>query len=67
VGGYRATRGAIGDSIGDGGSAATAKDRKVKPHLLQCLPDGLLMQVAKKTGKEVWDGLKVRGSWEWIV
>lgn len=33
---------------------ATAKDKKVKAHLLQCLPDDLLMQVAKKkTGKEV--------------
>jgi len=40
---------------------ATAKDKKVKAHLLQCLPDDLLMQVAKKkTGKEVWDCLKAR-------
>jgi len=39
----------------------TAKDRKVKAHLLQCIPDDLLMQVAKKkTGKEVWDSLKAR-------
>ena len=38
---------------------ATAKDKKVRAHLLQCLPDDLLMQVAKKkTGKEVWDSLK---------
>ena len=41
--------------------AATTKDRKVKAHLLQCLPDDLLMQVAKKkTGKEVWDSMKAR-------
>ena len=37
----------------------TAKDKKVKAHLLQCIPDNILMQVAKKkTGKEVWDSLK---------
>jgi len=42
-------------------AAARAKDRKAKAHLLQCLPDDLLMQVAgKKTGKEVWDSLKAR-------
>jgi hypothetical protein len=36
-----------------------AKDRKAKAHLLQCIPDDLLMQVAgKATGKEVWDTLK---------
>ena len=35
-------------------AARTAKDRKARVHLLQCLPDDLLMQVAKKkTGKEV--------------
>ncbi|XP_066324621.1 uncharacterized protein [Miscanthus floridulus] len=40
---------------------AKAKDRKAKAHLLQCLPDDLLMQVAtKKTGKEVWESLKAR-------
>jgi hypothetical protein len=40
---------------------ATAKDKKARAHLLQCLPDDLLMQVAsKKTGKEVWECLKVR-------
>jgi hypothetical protein len=40
---------------------ATAKDKKVKAHLLQCIPDDLLMQVAKKkTGKEVWESLKAR-------
>ena len=38
-----------------------AKDMKAKAHLLQCLPDDLLMQVAmKKTEKEVWDSLKSR-------
>ncbi|XP_066333934.1 uncharacterized protein [Miscanthus floridulus] len=38
-----------------------AKDRKVKAHLLQCIPDDILMQVAKKkSGKEVWDSLKAR-------
>jgi len=39
----------------------TTKDKKVKAHLLQCIPDDILMQVAKKkTGKEVWDSLKAR-------
>ena len=38
-----------------------AKDKKVKEHLLLCIPDDLLMQVAKKkSGKEVWDSLKTR-------
>lgn len=38
-----------------------SKDRNTKALLLQCLPDDLLMQVAtKKTGKEVWESLKVR-------
>jgi len=42
-------------------AAAKAKDIKAKAHLLQCLPDDLLMQVAdKKTGKEVWDSLQAR-------
>ncbi|CAD6269600.1 unnamed protein product [Miscanthus lutarioriparius] len=42
-------------------AAAAAKDRKAKAHLLQCLPDDLLRQVArKKTCKEVWDSLKAR-------
>jgi hypothetical protein len=49
----------------DQGAAAVAtrktKDTKAKAHLLQCLPDDLLMQVAtKKTGKEVWELLKAR-------
>jgi hypothetical protein len=31
-----------------------AKDKKIKANLLQCIPDDILMQVAKKkTGKEV--------------
>ena len=39
----------------------SSKDKKVRAHLLQCLLDDLLMQVAKKkTGKEVWDCLKSR-------
>ncbi|CAD6255874.1 unnamed protein product [Miscanthus lutarioriparius] len=42
-------------------AATKAKDRKARAHLLQCLPDDILMQVAaKKTGKEVWDSLKAR-------
>jgi hypothetical protein len=42
-------------------AAAKAKDQNVKAHLLQCLPDDLLMQVTtKKTGKEVWESLKAR-------
>jgi hypothetical protein len=40
-------------------AAAKMKDRKAQAHLLQCLPDDILMQVAvKKTGNEVWDSLK---------
>jgi len=40
---------------------AVAKDKKAKAHLMHCLPDDLLMQVAKKkTGKEIWDCLKAR-------
>jgi hypothetical protein len=40
---------------------ATTKDKKVKAHLLQCIPDDILMQVTKKkTRKEVWDSLKSR-------
>jgi hypothetical protein len=42
-------------------AAAKKKDTKARAHLLQCLLDDLLMQVAsKKTGKEVWDSLKAR-------
>jgi hypothetical protein len=42
----------------EGVSSAQSEDRA---HLLQCLPDDLLMQVAKKKmGKEVWDSLKSR-------
>ena len=38
-----------------------AKNKKVKAHLLQCIPDDILMQVAKKKmGKGVWDSLKAR-------
>ena len=40
-------------------AVAVSKDKKARSHLLQCLPDDLLMQVAKKkSGKEVWDSLK---------
>ena len=40
-------------------TANVKKDTKVKAHLLQCLPNNLLMQLArKKIGKEVWDALK---------
>lgn len=37
------------------------KDKKARSHLLQALPEDLLMQVAtKETSKEVWDCLKTR-------
>jgi hypothetical protein len=53
-----------GESSEQGTTAVAAmkvKDKKARAHLLQCLPDDLLMQVAaKKTEKEVWDLLKVR-------
>jgi hypothetical protein len=47
---------------GDAPTGATAvAAAKAKAHLLQCIPDDLLMHVArKKTGKEVWDSLKAR-------
>jgi hypothetical protein len=42
-------------------AAQTAKDKKVRTHLFQCLSDEILMQVAmKKTGREVWEALKAR-------
>jgi len=42
-------------------AAEKTKDRRVKAHLLQCLSDDLLLQVAmKRTGKEVWDSLKAQ-------
>jgi cysteine synthase len=42
-------------------AARKTKDTKAKAHLLQCLPNDQLMQMAtKKTGKEVWDSLKAR-------
>ncbi|CAD6246112.1 unnamed protein product [Miscanthus lutarioriparius] len=53
-----------GESLEQGATAAAAvkaKDKKARAHLLQCLPDDLLMPVAaNKTGKEVWDSLKAR-------
>jgi hypothetical protein len=53
-----------GESSDQGAAAVAArkaKDTKARAHLLQCLPDDLLMQVAtKKTGKEVWESLKAR-------
>jgi len=46
---------------GEEATKRAAKDRKIKANLLQCIPDDILMQVAKKkTGKEVWDSLKTR-------
>lgn len=40
-------------------AAEKTKDRRVKAHLLQCLSDDLLLQVAmNRTGKKVWDSLK---------
>jgi len=42
-------------------AALFGKDKKVRAHLLRCLLDDMLMQVAmKKMGKEVWDYLKSR-------
>jgi hypothetical protein len=44
-----------------GTTVDTKKCRKVRAHLLQVLPEDLLMQVAnKKTEKEVWECLKTR-------
>ena len=44
-----------------GAAVDTKKDKKARSHLLQVLPEDLLMQVAmKKTAKEVWDSLKTR-------
>jgi hypothetical protein len=53
----------VGETVLEGQAAAaarTAKDKKARAHLLRCLSDDLLMQVAnKKTGK-VWECLKER-------
>ena len=36
-------------------------DRKAKAHLLQIIPEDLLMQVAKKvSSKEIWESLRTR-------
>lgn len=44
-----------------GAAVDPRKDKKAKSHLLQSLPEDLLMQVAKKqSAKEVWDCLKTR-------
>ena len=44
-----------------GEAADLRKDKTARSHLLQALPEDLLMQVAKKTtAKEVWDCLKTR-------
>ena len=44
-----------------GEAANLRKDKTARSHLLQALPEDLLMQVAKKTTtKEVWDCLKTR-------
>ncbi|CAD6264485.1 unnamed protein product [Miscanthus lutarioriparius] len=41
-------------------AVAKLKDRKARAHLIQCLPDDLLMQVAmKKTGKEEEESIDV--------
>jgi hypothetical protein len=50
-----------GELSDQGAAAAMAEGRKAQGHLLQCLSDDILMQVAaKKTRKEVWDSLKAR-------
>lgn len=54
----------MGEPLDEGSSAVAARkaqDTKARVHLLQCLPNDLLMQVTmKKTGREVWELLKVR-------
>ncbi|XP_066354828.1 uncharacterized protein [Miscanthus floridulus] len=50
-----------GTSVEKQTEVVASKDKKARSHLLQCLPDDLLMQVAKKkSGKEVWHSLKAR-------
>ncbi|KAH7866011.1 hypothetical protein Vadar_014222 [Vaccinium darrowii] len=44
-----------------GAAVDVKKDKKAKLHLIQCLPEDLLLQVANKaTAKEIWDCLKTR-------
>ena len=44
-----------------GAAVDEKKDKKMRSHLFQALPEDLLMQVVrKKTAKDVWDCLKTR-------
>ena len=37
------------------------KDKKARAYILQCIPEDVLLQIAKKkTAKEIWDSLKTR-------
>ena len=46
---------------GEGANVDNGKNKTARAHLLQCLPEGILMQVSTKpTAKEVWDSLKTR-------
>ncbi|XP_042386485.1 uncharacterized protein LOC121978174 [Zingiber officinale] len=44
-----------------GAQVDTKKDKKGRAYILQCIPENILLQIAKKkTVKEVWDSLKTR-------
>ncbi|XP_042407543.1 uncharacterized protein LOC121997275 [Zingiber officinale] len=45
----------------EGAQVDAKKDKKARAYILQCVPEGILLQIAKKkTAKEVWDSLKTR-------
>ncbi|XP_042446660.1 uncharacterized protein LOC122031635 [Zingiber officinale] len=45
----------------EGAQVDAKKDKKAHAYILQCAPEDILLQIAKrKTAKEVWDNLKTR-------
>ncbi|XP_074569654.1 uncharacterized protein LOC141826311 [Curcuma longa] len=45
----------------EGAQVDAKKDKKARAYILQCVPEDILLQIAKKkTTKEVWDSLKTR-------
>ena len=44
-----------------GAEVDVKKDKKACAYILQCIPEDVLLQIAKKkTAKEIWDSLKTR-------
>ncbi|XP_042423046.1 uncharacterized protein LOC122010594 [Zingiber officinale] len=45
----------------EGAQVDAKKDKKARAYILQCVPEDILLHIAKKkTAKEVWDSLKTR-------